>query len=93
MVIRVPADLEASIREKVERGRDHDAAEVFRAAPRSLAVREERVEAVRSSIIDGVAAIECGEGSVPTPALMDEIEREAEERVRLGLAPKPDVRP
>lgn len=93
MVIQVPADLEASIRQKVESGRYPNATEVIRAALRSLEVREERIEAVRASVADGVAAIERGEGSELTSALMDEIEREAEAHVRRGMAPKRDVCP
>jgi hypothetical protein len=40
-----------------------------------------------------LAAIERGDVSEFTPELMDEIEREADERPRLGLSPKPDVCP
>ena len=93
MTIHVPADLEASIRRKVESGRYPDATEVIRTALRLLEAREERSELLRASVAEGLAAIERGEGSELTPDVIEEIEREADERVRLGLPPKPDVCP
>lgn len=93
MAIQVPADLEASIRERIEAGRYQDEAEVIRAALRSLDARDEQVERLRVSIAEGLAAIERGEGHELTPELWDEIDREADERIRLGLLPHPDVCP
>jgi putative addiction module CopG family antidote len=93
MAIRVPDDLAASIRQKIETGRYRDETEVIRAALRSLDAREERAERLRASIAEGLAAIERGEGRELTPELMDEIEREADERIGLGLLPKTDVCP
>ncbi|MBA2598840.1 MAG: type II toxin-antitoxin system ParD family antitoxin [Chloroflexia bacterium] len=93
MVIHVPADIEASIRERVESGDYSDTTEVMRIALRLLDARERRIEEIRASIAKGIAEIERGEGIELTPELMDEIEREVEERVRLGEMPKPDVCP
>lgn len=93
MVIRVPAELEASIRQKIETGRYRDETAVIREALRLLDAREERAERVRASIAEGLAAIERGEGHELTPELMEEIDREADERIALGLAPKADVCP
>jgi len=93
MAIRVPDDLEASIRQKIETGRYRDETEVIRAALRSLDAREERVERLRASIAEGFAAVERGEGIELTPEHLEELGREAEERVRLGLQPDPDVLP
>ena len=93
MTIRVPADLEASIRRRVASGRYNDATEVIRAAMRLLEAREERTEYIRASVAAGLAAIERGEGSELTPELWEEIDREADEQIRLGLPPKPDVCP
>lgn len=93
MAIQVPADVEASIRERIEAGRYQDEAEVIRAALRSLEAREERAERLRASIVEGFAAVERGEGIELTPEHLEELEREAGERVRLGLQPNPDVLP
>ncbi len=93
MVIHVPADIEASIRERVESGDYSDETEVIRTALRALMAREQRIEEIRTSVEEGIASIERGEGIELTPELMDEIEREVEERVRLGEMPKPDVCP
>jgi hypothetical protein len=40
-----------------------------------------------------LAEIERGEGYEWTPELMEEISREADEQIRLGRLPKPDVCP
>jgi putative addiction module CopG family antidote len=93
MVIHVPADLEASIRERVESGEYPDETEVIRTALRALAAREQRIEEIRASIAEGLAEIERGEGYEWTPELMEEISREADEQIRLGRLPKPDVCP
>lgn len=93
MVIRVPDDLEASIQQKIATGRYQDETEVIRVALRLLDAREERAERLRTSIAEGFAAVERGEGIEWTPELMEEIDREAEERVRRGLQPDPDVLP
>jgi antitoxin ParD1/3/4 len=93
MSIHVPTDLEESIREKVESGQYDDASEVIRAAMRLLDRRDRRLQELRASIAEGLAAIERGEGIELTPEVMREIEREAQERHRLGLQPKPDVCP
>ena len=94
MPMIVPVDLEERIRQKVESGEYDDPAMVIRAALRLLDRRDQRLQELRASIAEGLAAIERGEGSELTPELiMEEIEREADERIRLGLRPKPDVCP
>ena len=93
MSISVPADLEDSIRQKVDSGHYGDASEVIRAALRLLEVRDRRVQEIRASIAEGLAAIERGEGIELTPELMEEIDREADEQIRLSLPPDPDVCP
>lgn len=82
MTIHVPADLEVSIRQKVASGRYPDPAAVIRQGLRLLDAHEQRAVRLRASVAEGVAAIERGEGSELTPALMDEIEREADEHIR-----------
>ena len=93
MSVQVPPDVEANIRQIVERGRYHDATEVIRTAVRLLDVRDQQLERLRASVEAGFAAIERGEGIELTRELMDEIEREAEERARRGEQPNPDVCP
>jgi len=93
MSIHLPVDLEESILNKVESGRYPDSTEVIRTALRLLDVRDRRTQELRESIAEGLAAIERGEGIVLTPEVMQEIEREAEERVRQSIPPKPDVCP
>lgn len=93
MAIQLPTDLEERIQQKVASGQYDDPPAVIRAAMRLLDSRDQRLEHLRASVAEGLAAIERGEGIVWTPELMDELEREADERIRLGLQPKPDVCP
>jgi antitoxin ParD1/3/4 len=93
MTIHVPADLEADIRQKVDSGRYEDPSEVIREGLRLIDARERRAQILRASVANGLAAIERGEGSELTPALLDEIDREADEQLRLGVPPKLDVCP
>ena len=93
MVIQVPTDVAESIRQKVERGLYDDPEAAIRMALRLLDKRDQRLEELRASIAEGIAAIERGEGKELTPELMEQISQEASRRARLGMAPKPDVCP
>ena len=94
MTIHLPADLHASIREKVESGHYGDETEVVREALDALDARDrDRLQRLRAKVAEGFAAIERGEGIAWTPALMDELEREAEELYHQGEPPDPDVCP
>lgn len=93
MVIHVTPEIEADIRQRVERGEYADESDVVRTAPRTLEARERRTHVIRESIAEGLAAVERGDGIELTPEAMDEIEREAEEHVRLGLPVELDVCP
>jgi putative addiction module CopG family antidote len=93
MSITVPTDLEERIREKVESGDYSDPSEVIRAAMRLLEKRDRELQEIRASIQEGLAAIERGEGIELTPEVWEEIEREADEHLRLGIPPNPDVCP
>ncbi|MBA3415613.1 MAG: type II toxin-antitoxin system ParD family antitoxin [Chloroflexia bacterium] len=88
MVIHVRPATEAAIQEKVESGDYKDADEVIRAALAQLAFLE-----LRRSIQEGIASFERGEGIELTPEVWAEIEREADEMVRRGEQPHPDVCP
>ena len=93
MPIQLTPETEALIREKVDSGRYATADEVIEVALRLLAVREQHTQQLRASIAEGLAAIERGEGVELTPELMDEIDREIDERLRRGERPNPDVCP
>jgi antitoxin ParD1/3/4 len=93
MPISIPTDLEERIRAKIESGLYDDPTEVMRAAMRLLDRRDQRLQELRASIAEGLAAIERGEGIELTPEVWEEIEREAHERFLIGHQPKPDVCP
>jgi antitoxin ParD1/3/4 len=93
MVIHVTPEIEADIRQRVESGEYADESEVLREALRMLNVRERRVQEIRASIEEGLAELERGEGIELTPEVMEEISREADKLIRLGVLPKPDVCP
>ncbi len=93
MVIRLSPDVEASIRENVERGRFPDADEVVREALRLLDERESQLEALRARLQIGLDELARGEGIEWTPSLMEELSRETDEMLRRGEHPDPDVCP
>lgn len=93
MVIHVTPEIEADIRQRIESGEYADESEVVRKALRTLQASEERIREIRASIEEGMAEIEDGGGYEWTPELMEEIRREADEMIRLGRLPKPDVCP
>jgi hypothetical protein len=55
--------------------------------------REAERDRIRASVLEGFAQVERGEGTELTPEVWDEIDREADEIVRLGLPIDPDVCP
>jgi antitoxin ParD1/3/4 len=93
MSVRFPADVESNIQRMIESGRYGSEADVVRAALRLLDAREQRLQELRASIEEGLAAIDRGEGFELTRELMDEIDREVEERFQRGELPNPDVCP
>ncbi len=94
MTMHLPADLHATIRQRVANGDYGDETEVIRAALAALTARDhDRLQALRAKLAVGLAAIERGEVFEWTPELMDEIERESEEMYLRGELPDPDVCP
>jgi len=93
VAIQLPADIEESIQRKVESGQYDDPSAVLRAAIRLLDNRDRRLQELRASVAEGLAAIERGDVVEFTPALMAKIDREADEQIRRGLPPDPDVCP
>lgn len=93
MVIEVPTDVAARIRQKVESGLYDDPGAVMRAALRLLDKRDQELEGLCASIAEANAAIDRGEGYELTPELMEQISQAASRRARLGMVPKPDACP
>jgi putative addiction module CopG family antidote len=63
IVIHVAPEIEADIRQRVERGEYADESEVLREALRELDRWEQRVQGRGMSIAEGLAALERGEGA------------------------------
>ena len=93
MTVTLTPDLEAKIREKVERGDYPDANEVVREAMRLLDEREHQLDALRAKLQVGLDELDRGEGDEWTPELMERLSREADEMYRRGEQPDPDVCP
>jgi hypothetical protein len=66
---------------------------VIRAVIRLRDKQDQRVQELRASIEEGLAAIERGEGIELTPEVWAEMGREAHERFLTGDQPNPDVCP
>lgn len=92
MNVLVSPRFEALIRQKVESGPYSDAAKVVEEALTLLDNRD-RLQRLRQSLIEADEAIDHGEGLEWTPELMEQIRAEAEEKVRNGYRPDPDVWP
>lgn len=93
MTIQIPADVEARIREKVERGDFSDAGELIREALRLLDEHERKLERLRVKLQAGLKQLDWGEGVPFTPELVNQMRRDAEERFHRGEGPNPDVGP
>lgn len=93
MVIQLPADIEARIHEKVERGDFPDAGEVIREAMRLLDAQESQLEELRAKLQVGLDQLDRGEGVPFTPELVSQMRRDAAARVSRGERPNPDVVP
>jgi putative addiction module CopG family antidote len=88
MSLNIPADIEASIRQKVESGRFGNETEVIREAMRLLDEQERR-RWLKQALAEG----EQGDAVELTPALMERLSREAEENARKGKPIKDAVKP
>jgi antitoxin ParD1/3/4 len=93
MTIQIPADLEASIRQKVERGDFPDVSEVIREALRLLDEHERQIAQLRAKLQPGLDQLDRGEGVLFTPDLVTQMRHDAEERFHRGERPNPDVVP
>jgi antitoxin ParD1/3/4 len=93
MAIQLPADIEARIQERVERGDFPDAGEVIREAMRLLDAQESQLEELRAKLQVGLDQLDRGEGIPFTPELVSQMRRDAEVRFKRGERPNPDVMP
>jgi putative addiction module CopG family antidote len=93
MARQLTPEQEILIERIIAAGQYIDGDQVIQAALRLLEERARRLDRLRGSIADGLAAIGRGEGIELTPDLMDEIEREAEAAAERGETPHPDVCP
>lgn len=92
MVVTLTARIEALVRQKIESGPYGTADEVIEEALLLLDERD-RLERLRASLAEAEAEFDRGEGVEWTPALMDQLKREADELRRQGARPDPDVCP
>lgn len=91
MTMHLPPELEASNRERVSDGRFGDESDVIREALFALDERDQgRLMVLKEKIRVG---FEQPGGYEVTEALMDELERESEERFLHGEEPGTDVTP
>ncbi len=91
MTIQLPADVEASIRQKVESGRFGDVGDVVRAAMRLLDEQERQLATLRAKLQEGLEQADRGEWADWTPQLRERIRQSARRRRELGDQPDPDV--
>ena len=92
MVVQLTPHVAELIRRKVASGRYRSADEVIEDALDALEQRD-RLARLRVAIAIGDAQLSRGEGIPYTDQLMEEIEREADEALRRGDDPGPDVCP
>jgi putative addiction module CopG family antidote len=91
MTVTLTPEVEAQVQSLIESGRNPDADAVLSDALRLLKEREqERFLRLRELVRAG---FESGDAVELTPALWDELEREAEEAFQRGEKPDPDVCP
>ena len=93
MTIQLPPDVEARIRQEVQRGRFLDAAAVVREAMRLLDERERQLDVLRAKIQIGLDEADRGETDEWTPELRERLRREAHAMHDRGEQPDPDVCP
>jgi putative addiction module CopG family antidote len=93
MSVTFPADVEAKVSQMVESGRYKDSAEALREAVTLLEERDRRLEWLRAAIAQSDDQIARGEGIPYTRELLEDIDREVDERIRRGDRPSPDVCP
>jgi antitoxin ParD1/3/4 len=89
MSVTLSPELEDLIQRKVDAGLYRNPETVVREALRLLDVEDRRLQRLRAAIAEG----EEGDDVPWSPELMEQLTREAEEMVRQGIEPDPDVCP
>jgi antitoxin ParD1/3/4 len=92
MNVSLTPELEAPVRRKVGTGDYNSASEVVREALQLLDERD-RLKQLRAAIAIGDAQLARGEGIPYTSELLDEIDRDVDERLLRGEQPRPDAGP
>ncbi len=92
MSVTLTPRAEAMVRQKIETGSYGTADEVIEEALRLLDQRDFK-ERLRASLDEAEAELDRGEGVEWTPELTKRLVREADELLRLGAQPDPDVCP
>jgi antitoxin ParD1/3/4 len=93
MSITYPADIEATLRQFVERGRYSDPVAALREAVRLLEESERQRDALLAKIQVGIDQADRGELAEWTPELRERVRQSARRRAKLGEKPDPDVCP
>jgi Arc/MetJ-type ribon-helix-helix transcriptional regulator len=91
MAIPIPADVEASLRQFVERGQYDDPESALREAVHLLETQERRREELRQKIRVGIEQVERGDVIEWSEELRAEIKASAIARAARGETPDPDV--
>lgn len=84
MNVTITPQLDAMIRQKVERGLYPTASDVVLAALRLMEERDRGLQTLRAAVAVGVEQIERGETVPYTSELMERLKHEAEEDARQG---------
>lgn len=92
MNISLTPKLENMVRKKVESGLYGNASEVVREALRAMDDRDS-FKRLQAAIAEGDADFERGDSYELTPALIEEMAREAVRKYEAGIEPNPDVCP
>ncbi len=93
MTVTLTPQIEEIIRKKVEAGQYTNASELVGQAVLQLEARDRQIERLNAALQVGIDQADRGELIPWTPDLMDRLEREADEMVRLGTPIRPDVQP
>ena len=93
MAIQLAPDVEASIRQRLEDGNIKNENDVVREVMHLFELREYRRKRLQASVRESFAAVERGEGVELTEELWETLIAEADEDIRRGIVPDPDVCP
>jgi antitoxin ParD1/3/4 len=93
MSVTLNPEVEAKVRQMVEEGLYADADTVVQKAIELLDERDRKLKWLQSAIAASDEQITRGEGIPYTPELLEEIDREVDDRFQRGDIPHPDICP